>query len=172
MDLVQTTLVLGGQRSGKSVYAEQLIEKAGKGIYIATAQVFDEEMATRVATHQRRRRDMWTTVEEPLDLVGAISANAAKGVPVLVDCLTLWLTNLMLGDKDVDHEVASLVKMLPDCKSPIVLVSSEVGQGVIPDNKLARQFVDCAGQMNRLVAEASNRVVFVTAGIPTLLKDG
>lgn len=170
-DLPKITLVLGGQRSGKSWYAEQMIEAAGGGLYLATAQAFDDEMKTRIETHQSRRGDLWVTREEPMEIASFIADDEANGSPVLVDCLTLWLSNLMLAERDIDSAVAALGNSLKMSRSPVVLVSNEVGQGIIPDNALARRFVDCAGRMNRLVAEVSDRVVFVTAGIPQILKE-
>ena len=169
--LAQITLVLGGQRSGKSFYAEQMVEAAGGGHYLATAQAFDDEMTVRIETHQKRRGPQWITLEEPLEIAREIAEKTQTGQPLLVDCLTLWLSNLMLAERDIEGAVANLIETLARSKGPVVLVSNEVGQGVIPDNALARRFVDCAGRMNRLVAEASERVVFVTAGIPQILKD-
>ena len=171
LKLPKNTLVLGGQRSGKSYYAEQMIETAGGGHYLATAQAFDEEMTARIETHQGRRGSLWTTHEEPLEIARLIIEKTRNEKPVLVDCLTLWLSNMMLAERDIESALEGLVDALANSNGPVVLVSNEVGQGVIPDNALARQFVDCAGRMNRLVAEASERVVFLTAGIPQILKD-
>lgn len=171
MMLPALTLVLGGQRSGKSAYAEQLVEAVGGGLYLATAQAFDDEMKVRIQAHQNRRGGIWETHEEPIAIAGFITSRSAPERPILIDCLTLWLSNLMLAEIDTDKAVAALLAALAVAGGPVVLVSSEVGQGIIPDNALARRFVDCAGRMNRLVAEASDRVVFLTAGLPHLLKD-
>lgn len=167
----KVTLVLGGQRSGKSHYAEQLVEAVGKGFYLATAQAFDAEMKDRIQIHQQRRGDIWKTCEEPLDIVQVLKRESTPDRPILLDCLTLWLSNLMLVERDIDPELETLTKVLGQVSGPVVLVSNEVGQGIIPDNALARRFVDCAGRMNRLVAEASDRVIFMTAGLPQILKD-
>ena len=165
------TLVLGGQRSGKSRYAEQLIEAMGGGLYLATAQAFDDEMTKRIDIHQQRRGDIWKTHEEPVEIAQVINSQSDQAQPILVDCLTLWLSNLMLAERDVDADIEGLIATLRKAVGPVVLVSNEVGQGVIPDNALARQFVDCAGRMNQLIAGVSDRVVFVTAGLPQILKD-
>lgn len=171
MGLAKITLILGGQRSGKSQYAEQLVEAEGCGLYLATAQAFDDEMNDRIDTHQKRRGDMWSTLEEPIEISNIIDQEAKAGRPILVDCLTLWLSNLMLAERDISIETDRLVSILQKSQGPVVLVSNEVGQGVIPDNALARKFVDCAGRMNQVIAEAAHRVVWVTAGIPNILKD-
>jgi adenosylcobinamide kinase/adenosylcobinamide-phosphate guanylyltransferase len=165
------TLVLGGQRSGKSKYAEGLIEAQGGGLYLATAQVFDDEMKDRIDTHQQRRGDKWITFEEPLQIANIILREAKLRQPILVDCLTLWLSNLMHEEQDIEAAMESLIIALHKSQGPVVLVSNEVGQGVVPDNTLARKFVDCAGRMNQVIAEAAHRVVWVTAGIPQILKE-
>lgn len=175
--LPRVTLVLGGARSGKSRHAEQTIESVLSGgiyegaTYLATAEALDVEMKARVAEHRDRRGEAWLTVEEPLDLVGALAANADNARPVLVDCLTLWLTNIMMAGRDVDAETQSLVAALQDHGGPVVLVSNEVGLGIVPDNALARDFRDRAGRLNRDVAAAADRVVFVAAGLPLILKE-
>jgi len=171
MNISKITFVLGGQRSGKSKYAEQLIEAEGGGMYLATAQAFDNEMKERIGTHQQRRGDNWTTLEEPIQIAGIITRESKPSRPILIDCLTLWLSNLILEQQDIEAETEKLISALQKSLGPVILVSNEVGQGVIPDNALARQFVDCAGVMNRLVAEVAHRVVWVTAGIPNILKD-
>ncbi len=171
MRMAKITLVLGGQRSGKSHYAEQLVEAQGSGFYLATAQAFDTEMKERIQTHKQRRGDLWQTCEEPMAVAEIIIRESRPTRPILLDCLTLWLSNLMLAERDVDRELEGLLEALRQARGPVVLVSNEVGQGIIPDNALARQFVDCAGRMNRLVAEASDRVIFMTAGLPQILKD-
>ncbi len=172
-DLPALTLVLGGARSGKSTYAETLIEAHGGGVYIATAEVFDDEMRDRIETHRARRGDGWTTLEEPLDLSGALvrAANQGGGKPILVDCLTLWLSNLMAGERDLKLETQALISTLADLSAPVVMVSNEVGLGIVPDNALARAFRDAAGRLNQEVAAVAGRVVFVAAGLPLVMKN-
>lgn len=169
MPLPPLTLVLGGARSGKSSYAERLI--GGSGIYIATAQALDDEMAKRIAHHRAGRGDAWTTVEAPLELAAALKANGVAGRPILVDCLTLWLSNLMLAGRDVPAACAELVAVLPTLPGPVVLVSNEVGWGIVPDNALARAFRDHAGRLHQAIAGVAQRVVLVAAGLPLTMKD-
>lgn len=171
MPLPNVTLVLGGARSGKSAHAERLIEAAaGGGIYLATAEAGDDEMARRIRTHRARRGPSWITVEEPLELAAALARHAAAGRPVLVDCLTLWLSNLMAAGRDVARERGELVAALAALPGPVVLVSNEVGLGLVPETPLGRAFRDDAGRLNQAVAAAADRVVFVAAGIPLTLK--
>ncbi|HEY0524405.1 MAG TPA: bifunctional adenosylcobinamide kinase/adenosylcobinamide-phosphate guanylyltransferase [Stellaceae bacterium] len=171
------TLVLGGARSGKSRHAESLVEASGLArAYIATAQALDAEMAERIRHHRERRAGAgWTTIEAPLDLSGALATAARPGRAVLVDCLTLWLTNVLLRAEDggggVAAEIAALADRLPRLEGPVVLVANEVGLGIVPDNALARAFRDHAGRLNQAVAAAAQRVVFVAAGLPLVLKD-
>ena len=168
--LAPVTLVLGGARSGKSRFAEGLVAASGLApVYIATARAGDAEMAARIAAHRARRGGAWTTVEEPLDLAATL-AGVAAGSAALLDCLTLWLANLMAADRDVDTARAGLVAALAGLAAPAVLVSSEVGQGIVPDNALARRFRDAAGLLHQDVAEAAQQVWFVTAGLPWRLK--
>ncbi len=169
LPLPPVTLVLGGQRSGKSALAESLIEAHGPGLYLATAEAGNPEMAERIRRHRERRGDAWTTVEEPLELARALKEHADR--PVLVDCLTLWLANLMAAGRDIDAETRALTGVLDGLPQPIVLVSGEVGQGVIPPDPLGRRFADGAGALNQAVARAAGRVVLVAAGLATLLKD-
>ena len=170
--LATITLVFGGARSGKSAYAESLVEELGGGIYIATAEIFDEEMEERVALHRERRGDIWTaTIEEPIDLAGAIARHADFNSVLLVDCLTLWLSNLMAAEKDIEEETEALAHALANAAGHVVLVSNEVGQGIVPDNKLAREFRDHAGRLNQRIAQVAHKVVFIAAGLPLILKD-
>jgi adenosylcobinamide kinase/adenosylcobinamide-phosphate guanylyltransferase len=163
-------LVLGGARSGKSCYAERLIAAQGGGAtYIATAEAFDDEMRQRIAEHRQRRVGRWRTVDAPLDLAPAL-AGVAEGEPVLVDCLTLWLSNVMLAGRDVEAASNELVAALAAAAGPVVLVSNEVGLGIVPDNALARRFRDAQGRLNSRVAEIADRVVLVAAGLPLTLK--
>ncbi len=172
MLLPRVNLVLGGARSGKSRYAESLVEgQPGDWVYIATAEASDAEMADRIRRHRARRGERWRTVEEPLALAAALAPAAEPGCAVLVDCLTLWLANLMAAGRDVDGETENLVAALGGIGGPVVLVSNEVGHGIVPENALARAFRDHAGALHQAVAAASDRVVMVTAGLPMVLKD-
>jgi len=170
-ELPPVTLVLGGARSGKSRFAESLVAGHGPGIYLATATAGDEEMMARIAEHRRRRGANWETVEEPLALADALFRHAAPERAVLVDCLTLWLSNLMAAERDVTRETEALVGNLKDLAGPVVLVSNEVGQGIVPPTPLGRAFRDHAGRLNQTVATAADRVVLVVAGLPLMLKD-
>ena len=165
------TLVLGGARSGKSAYAEALVSAFGDGLYLATAEAGDAEMVARIRAHRDRRGDRWTTVEEPLDLSGSLSRHARRGRPILVDCLTLWLSNVLGAGMDIDEEAAHLVEGLAGLAGPVVLVANEVGLGIVPDTPLGRAFRDHAGRLNQRVAAVADRVVFVAAGLPLILKD-
>ncbi len=165
------TLVLGGARSGKSRYAERLVEgQAGEPVYIATAEAGDEEMADRIARHRARRSARWRTVEAPLGLTAALADAVAPDRGVLVDCLTLWLANLIEAGLDVRGEIARLLAALPTLDGPVAFVANEVGLGIVPDNALARACRDHAGLLNQEIAAAADRVVFVAAGLPLVLK--
>lgn len=164
------TLVLGGARSGKSRFAEGLVESCPQPIYLATAQVLDDEMAGRVQTHRNRRDTRWRTVEEPLDLAGALPRLAAPGTAVLIDCLTLWLSNLLGAGRDVAREIDTLAATLDHLSGPVVFVSNEVGLGIVPDNPLARAFRDHAGRLHQTVAARADQVFFVVAGIAMTVK--
>lgn len=171
MQNFRSTLVLGGAASGKSAYAEDLVlGLTGRPVYIATAQAFDGEMSDKIAVHQARRGAAWTTIEEPLDLAGAIAGADAPGAVLLVDCLTLWLSNLMADDRDIATETSRLVNTLGALQGQAVLVTNEVGLGIVPDNALARAFRNRHGSLNQAVAAAADRVVFVAAGLPLALK--
>lgn len=169
--LPAVTLVLGGARSGKSAYAEALIGHAVEAVYLATATADDDEMRERVRLHQSRRGSAWTTIEEPLDLASTLVHAAASGRPVLVDCLTLWLSNLMGEDRAVEAETEQLIATLPRLAAPVVFVANEVGLGIVPATPLGRAFRDAAGRLNQAVARAADRVVFVAAGLPLVLKE-
>jgi adenosylcobinamide kinase/adenosylcobinamide-phosphate guanylyltransferase len=163
------TLVLGGARSGKSRYAERLITaQPPPWRYIATAEAGDDEMAARIAAHRARRGEGWTTIEAPRDLVAALTVN--EPIPTMVDCLTLWLSNLMIGNADVDAAVALLESTVQPWRGELVLVSNEVGAGIVPDNALARRFRDAQGQLNQRIAAVADRVVLVVAGLPVFVK--
>ena len=164
------TLVLGGARSGKSRFAEKLIEKGGRpALYLATAEARDEEMRERVATHRARRGGNWTTVEEPLELVNTLLAERTR--PVLIDCVTLWLANLMGAERDIGFEIERLLSALPRLKAPVVIVANEVGLGIVPENAMAREFRDHVGRLNQGVARLAQRVIFMAAGLPLALKE-
>ena len=181
-----TTLVLGGARSGKSAYAEKLAVESGRGVvYIATARAGDGEMSTRIAQHRSDRRQHWSTVEEPVNLAGAIDRYSTKHNLVLVDCLTLWLSNLMFqngGDAPDVGNIAlpplfhqqrgGLLDVLQRAAGDVVLVSNEVGMGIVPLGAISRCFVDEAGRLNQAVAAVCDRAVFVAAGLPLMLKAG
>ncbi len=163
-----THLVLGGARSGKSRHAEMLVEALPPPwTYIATAQAWDDEMRARIAEHRARRSAGWITVDAPLDLGAQL--HAAGDAPVLVDCLTLWLTNLMLGEHDIPAATTVLLAALAR-RAPTVLVAGEVGLGIVPDNALARRFRDEAGRLHQRIAAQADHVVFMVAGLPMKVK--
>ncbi|MBC6440552.1 MAG: bifunctional adenosylcobinamide kinase/adenosylcobinamide-phosphate guanylyltransferase [Rhodospirillales bacterium] len=165
-------LVLGGARSGKSALAESAIDETGlRKIYLATSESGDGEMSERIRLHRERRGPDWTTIEEPLALAKTLRAEVRADRAVLVDCLTLWLANLMAAERDVAAEGDALADTLLALDGPIVLVSNEVGQGVVPENALARRFRDAAGLLHQKIAVVAGRVVFVTASLPQTLKD-
>lgn len=167
------TLILGGARSGKSALAEQLASRFGDGVtYVATAQAFDAEMAERIAHHRARRPSAWTDVEEPIHLAAALRAHAAPDRCLLVDCLTLWLSNL-LGVDDGAHfqrERGELLDTLPSLPGEVVFVSNEVGLGIVPMGELTRRYVDEAGRLHQMLATRCERVLLVAAGLPLALK--
>lgn len=162
---MNVTLILGGARSGKSRFAESLC-KAPR-TYIATAQAFDDEMTQRIAKHRDDRGAAWNTIEAPLDLMGAIKS--AKG-DVLLDCLTLWLTNLVMNEKDVEADVLMLVEALQHTTNKVIIVSNELGLGLVPEHGLSRRFRDQHGVMNQHLAAVAQCVVFMVAGIPQVIK--
>ena len=168
---ITRTLVLGGQRSGKSRYAEELVMASGCApVYLATGTAGDGEMAERIAAHRQRRGGGWRTVEVPLDLPGTLIRETHSDAVVLVDCLTLWLTNLMAAERNIDDESAGLVAALGRVRGSVVIVTNEVGSGIIPANALARRYADALGTLNQQVAAAVDRVVFMAAGLPLVLK--
>ena len=171
--LPAATLVLGGARSGKSRYAERLVEGAASaGTYCATAEAGDAEMAERIAAHRARRGPFWQTVETPLALAPIIASEAKHERPLLIDCLTLWLSNLLLAGKPIEEETERLCAALRLGAGPIVLVANEVGMGLVPETPLGRRFRDAAGRLNQDVAAVADRVIFVAAGLPLVLKEG
>lgn len=170
------TFVLGGARSGKSRYCEKLgydwlvTNPTGKRLYIATCEARDDEMRDRVARHKIQRGDLWQTFEEPMELAGLLTQEMAKERFVLIDCLTLWLTNVLLADQDCEASIDELCAVLSETAGDVVIVSNEVGLGIVPENKLARHFRDIAGIANQKVAEISDKVIFIAAGLPVILK--
>jgi len=171
----QLVFIVGGCRSGKSKYALQTAEKivAKCRIYIATCVPQDDEMKQRVAQHQKQRNSTWVTVEEPLHLTRAITENSCKADVVLIDCLTLWMSNLLMqtqNEATLKNKIEHLVQALSQADCPVVVVSNEVGGGIVPENPLARQFRDIAGWTNQSVAACADRVVWMVAGIPVTVK--
>lgn len=167
----ELTLILGGARSGKSAQAEQYIGRySGTPVYVATATAGDGEMAERILAHQARRGAGWRTVEAPLDLAAVIATESRPRSPLLIDCLTLWLSNAILADLNLQREVNRLIAALARRNGPIVLVSNEVGLGIVPDNPLARRFRDEAGRLHQQLAAVADRVIFVVAGLAQILK--
>jgi adenosylcobinamide kinase / adenosylcobinamide-phosphate guanylyltransferase len=163
-------LVLGGARSGKSRHAERLIsEFAPPWTYIATAEPLDEEMRERIAGHRARRDERWRTIEAPHDLAEALRETAGDG-PLLIDCLTLWLTNRVIADAEIEPEIAALGEVLRARSGVSIVVSNEVGLGIVPENALARRFRDAAGVANQFIASRADRVDFIAAGLPLRLK--
>jgi len=170
-DFTTSLLVLGGARSGKSRFAQAQAERhPGDLVYIATAQAFDSEMADRIARHRNDRGPRWQTVEAPLDLAPAIAAHGASAATLLVDCLTLWASNLLFAGRDIPAEIGALSSAIAAVPGRIILVSNEVGLGIVPDNALARQFRDIAGDINQAIARIADKAVFVVAGLPIQLK--
>ena len=179
------TLVLGGARSGKSAHAERIAaQNGGEVVYIATAQAHDAEMTARIAHHRRSRPSAWTTVEEPLMLAGAILRHAAPGRTIIVDCLTLWLSNLMFSDGRsypdtgsieppaiVAEQRAALLEVMRNPACDVIFVSNEVGLGIMPMGAVTRRFVDEQGRLNQALAAQCERVMFVAAGLRLMLKE-
>jgi adenosylcobinamide kinase / adenosylcobinamide-phosphate guanylyltransferase len=167
----RAALVLGGARSGKSRYAQALAEAGGaERLYLATAAAADAEMAARIVHHRAERGAGWRTFEEPLELAAALRAEAREGRIILVDCVTLWLSNTLLAERDMRAAIAELAEAVVTLGGPAVLVSNEVGSGVVPTSALGREFRDWQGRANQELARASGAVVWVAAGLPTLVK--
>src|SRR5271154_4541615 len=168
---VRSLLVLGGARSGKSAYAQRLAETYGsERLFLATAEAGDEEMAARIARHRADRGSGWATLEEPIEVAPALGAQARPGRVVVVDCLTLWLSNLMLAGREPAAAIAGLAEAIGALAGPAILVSNEVGLGIVPDHKIGREFRDWQGRANREIAEACNAAVLIAAGLPVQLK--
>lgn len=169
-ELPSLTLVLGGAASGKSAFAERLLAATGRHLYyIATAQAFDEEMRVKIVAHQSRRGSGWTTLEAPLDLAPAL-AEASATDAVLIDCATLWLSNHLMKGSDLATEETRLLKAIHACPAPVVVVSNEVGQGIVPASADGRHFREAQGRLNQSLAARAGLVVAVMAGLPLPLK--
>jgi adenosylcobinamide kinase/adenosylcobinamide-phosphate guanylyltransferase len=166
-----STLILGGARSGKSRFAENLVCDSGlERHYIATGRAWDDEMRDRIAQHRQDRGASWTTHEEPLDLAGKLAEIDGEGRAILIDCLTLWVTNLMMDNRDMAAEFSALAAFLPRAKASLVIVSNEVGLGIVPDNRMARDFRDHAGRLHQSIAAIAAEVYFIAAGLPLKMK--
>ena len=166
-----TVFVLGGARSGKSAFAEGLARQSGlERHYVATARAFDDEMRARIARHKKDRGGDWATQDCPLSLTETLRAMLSPKRVVLVDCLTLWLSNLMLAEQDWQGEAEALAAILPEQRAPVVFVTNEVGAGIVPENALARAFRDAAGLVNQTIAAASDELWLSVAGYPLKVK--
>ena len=164
------TLILGGAASGKSAYAESLVFQEDRSrVYVATSQAWDDEMRQKIADHKAQRGPNWRTIEEPVDMTAALATVSADEI-VLIDCATLWLTNVMLGDHDLEPETRAFLAAIEACPAPVIIVSNETGLGIVPDNKLARDFRNAQGRLNQRLAQISDAVVFVAAGLPMVMK--
>ena len=168
--LPQFSLVIGGAGSGKSAHAEQLLTDTGRPLlYIATGQAYDAEMQRKIKAHQDRRGVVWRTIEAPLDVPAAL-AQARPEEAVLLDCATLWLTNHIFAESELDGEEARLIDAITTCPAPVVVVTNEVGAGIVPENALARRFRNAQGALNQRLAAAADSVTAVMAGLPLVLK--
>ncbi|RJG56192.1 bifunctional adenosylcobinamide kinase/adenosylcobinamide-phosphate guanylyltransferase [Sphingobium terrigena] len=167
----KSLLVLGGARSGKSRFAQAQAEsRSGNLVYIATAQALDDEMTQRIARHQDDRGARWRTVDAPLDLAAAIAAESRADRVLLIDCLTLWASNLLFAERDLAPAIETVTNAITLAAGPLIFVSNEVGLGIVPDNAMARRFRDMAGEINQAVAAAVDQAVFIAAGLPLRLK--
>lgn len=168
--LPSMTLVLGGAASGKSKIAENLIVNSGLApVYLATARIWDSEIELKVNVHRARRGPDWTVIDAPVDLTTPLAqANADQAI--LLDCATMWLTNLMMDDHDIDRAQRDAMRAIASCLAPVVIVSNEVGQGIVPDNALARRFREAQGRLNILLAAKADCVLHVVAGLVRPLK--
>jgi adenosylcobinamide kinase / adenosylcobinamide-phosphate guanylyltransferase len=168
-DLPRLTLILGGARSGKSRYGERLlVQEPAPWIYVATARALDDEMEQRIAEHRQRRDRGWRTIEAPIDVGGALGQ--AGEAPVLLDCLTLWLTNLMLDGRDIAAATKSLAEAMAARRAPTILIGNEVGLGLVPETPLGRRFRDEAGRLHQRLAGLADRVILMVAGLPLTVR--
>ncbi len=168
--LPSLTLVVGGAASGKSAHAEHLVTATGRSrVYVATAEAWDDEMRAKVAQHRDQRGPNWRTIEEPRDIAAALSSVRATEV-VLIDCATLWLTNQLMAGADLETESRSLIAALTSCTAPVVVVSNEVGAGIVPETSLGRTFRNAQGRLNQRLAASADQVITVIAGLPLVLK--
>jgi adenosylcobinamide kinase/adenosylcobinamide-phosphate guanylyltransferase len=164
-------LVLGGARSGKSAFAEKLVTDTGLSRhYLATGRAWDEEMRERIARHRSDRGEGWQTHEEPVDLVARLETLDDPANVILVDCLTLWVTNLMMEERVMTQEFARLAAFVPRARAKLVLVSNEVGLGIVPENRMARDFRDHSGRLHQAIAQSATEVYFIAAGLPLKMK--
>lgn len=164
-------LVLGGARSGKSAFAERLVCDTGLSRhYLATGRAWDEEMRERIARHRSDRGEGWRTHEEPVELVARLEALDDPANVILIDCLTLWVTNLMMEERGMMQEFARLAAFVPRARAKLVLVSNEVGLGIVPENRMARDFRDHSGRLHQAIAQSAAEVYFIAAGLPLKMK--
>jgi len=169
----RTILILGGARSGKTGYALGLAAQSrGERLYIATSEPGDEEMRERIGRHRQERGDTWRTIEEPIDIHRVVREESAPGRIILLDCITLWLSNLSASSRDIDTALASLISSIQTASGPVVLISNEVGMGIVPATSLGREFRDWQGRANQRIAAACEAVTLMYAGIPVILKPG
>jgi adenosylcobinamide kinase/adenosylcobinamide-phosphate guanylyltransferase len=169
----RSTLVLGGARSGKSEFAEHLCEKSDLDLlYVATSapQLGDDEMSDRINIHQERRGPRWKLIEEPIYLAACLRQHAREGQVILIDCLTLWLSNFMFENKCLEEHSTQLIQAIRECSGKFVFISNEIGQGVVPEHALSRKFRDHQGLINQSLAKRCDRVIEVRAGLPLILK--
>ena len=168
--ILKHTFILGGASSGKSAFAEALVVGTGaRRVYIATSQAYDDEMKSKIASHRESRGQGWRTVESPLNTTQAL-ADVQKDEVVLLDCATMWLSNHLLADSNIDRETNALLAAIAACQGRVVTVSNEVGMGIVPENALARRFRDAQGKLNQKLATSADLAVFVVAGLPLVLK--
>lgn len=167
----KSILILGGARSGKSKFAEKLVLESSKSpVYLATAQPLDKEMESRIDSHKKRRNSKWQTIEESIGIVDVMAKHSTSENIILVDCLTLWLSNLMQEDSNIGDVSARLISIIPQLPGKVVFVSNEVGMGIVPDNRISRSFRDQSGNLNKKMAEICDVVYFIAASQPILLK--
>lgn len=170
-DKNRSVFILGGARSGKSRFAEELAVTAGGSLhYLATGRPWDEEMRDRIVHHQERRGGEWTTHETPVDIVAVLARLDRPDNVILIDCLTLWLTNLMMENADIEAAFTGLAATIASVEAKVILVSNEVGLGIVPENRMAREFRDHAGRLHQRIAAIAGEVYFVAAGLPLKMK--